>query len=94
MVVGTNVDYYKYSEIGLRAKRRWEKLKEEAEKQERKLQEVRRENERLMQAYESKVREILSKEIRGEEIEAEARTYVLLIERSRSKLPKRTSDEL
>ena len=63
-------------------------MKEEAEKQERKLQEVRRENERLMQAYESKVREILSKEFRGEEIEAEARKYVLSIERSRSKLPK------
>ena len=73
---------------------RWLKLNNEAQRQERKLQEVRRENERLMQEYESKVREILSKEIRGEEIEAEARKYVLLIERSRSKLPKRTSDEL
>ena len=94
---GTTVnDYRGYhgSEIEHRARERWRKFADEASRQERKLQEVRRENERLMQEYESKVREILSKEIRGEEIEAEARKYVLLIERSRSKLPKRTSDEL
>ena len=82
---GTNVDRHRYVEAGLRTKRRWEKWKDEAERQERKLQEVRNENERLMQEYESKVREMLDKEISGEEIEAEARKYVLLVERCRSK---------
>ena len=38
-----------------------------------------------MQEYESKVREMLDKGISGEEIEAEARKYVLLVERCRSK---------
>ena len=40
-----------------------------------------------MRAHEEKVREILSKSISGEEIESELKKYVLLIERSRSKIP-------
>ena len=75
-------------QIQYRAKERWQKLADEARRQERKMQEVRNENERLMQEYANKKHEILSKEFRGEEIEAEARKYVLSIERNRSKLSK------
>lgn len=66
--------------------RTWGRLHDEAERQERKQMEVQRENQRLQAEYESKVSAILNKGIKGEELEAEARKYVLLIERSRSKL--------
>lgn len=65
---------------------RWERLKDEAERQERLKDEVARENERLMEEYNKKIRAILGRAISGEEIEMEANKYLLLIERSRSKL--------
>lgn len=65
------------------------RLKEEAERQERMRDEVLRENAQLMREHEDKVRAILSKGISGEQIEAEAKQYVLFVERSRTKLPTR-----
>ncbi len=72
----------------MQAEERWKKLKAEAERQEREKEQVLRENQQRMQEYESKIRAILNQEIRGEDIENEAQKYVLLIERSRSRLPK------
>ena len=45
-----------------------------------------RENAEIMRAHEGKIKDILSKGISGAEIEAEVCKYVLLIERSRSRL--------
>ena len=66
----------------------WKQLKAEAERQERRKDDVMLENEQIMREHEEKVRAILSKGISGEQIEAELQKYVLLIERSRSRLPK------
>ena len=68
------------------AEEQWRQLKEEAERQERRKEEIIRENAQIMREHEEKVREILNKGISGEQIEAEAQKYLLLIERSRSKL--------
>ncbi len=68
------------------AEEQWKQLKEEAERQERKKEEVLQENAQIMREHEEKVRELLSKGISGEQIEAEAQKYLLLIERSRSRL--------
>lgn len=68
--------------------RRWERLREEAERQERMKDKVLRENAQIMREYEDNIRKVLSKGISGEQIEAELQKYVLLIERSRSRLPK------
>ena len=70
------------------AEEQWKRLKAEAERQERKKEEILRENAQLMREHEDKVRAILSRGISGEQIEAEVQKYVLLIERSRSRLPK------
>ena len=70
------------------AEEQWNRLKAEAERQERRKEEILRENEQIMREHEEKVRAILSKGISGEQIEAEVQKYVLLIERSRSRLPK------
>ena len=67
---------------------RWGRLRDEAERQERMKNKVLRENDRIMREYEENVRKILNKGISGEQIEAELQKYVLLIERSRSRLPK------
>jgi hypothetical protein len=68
------------------AEKQWVELKNEAERQERKQREVRENNDRLMQEYNDKVKTIISKPITGEEIEAECAKYILVIERSRSRL--------
>ena len=68
------------------AEKQWQKLRDEAERQMRRQEEVKLENAKLMQNYEVEVRDVLSKAISGEEIESEVRKYLLLIERSRSKL--------
>ena len=70
------------------AEEQWKRLKAEAERQERRKEDVMRENEQIVREHEKKVRAILSKGISGEQIEAEVQKYVLLIERSRSRLPK------
>ena len=81
-----------YSTVKLKtynqAEEQWMRLKAEAERQERKMEEVRQENVQIMREHEDNVRAILSKGISGEQIEAEVQKYVLLIERSRSRLPK------
>ena len=68
------------------AEEQWRQLKEEAECQERRKEEIIQENARIMREHEEKIREILGKGISGEQIEAEAQKYLLLIERSRSRL--------
>ena len=68
------------------AEEQWRQLKEEAERQERRKEEILHENAQIMREHEEKVREILSKGISGEQIEAEAQKYLLFIERSRSRL--------
>ena len=70
------------------AEEQWKRLKAEAERQERRKEDVMRENEQIIREHEEKVRAILSKGIAGEQIEAELQKYVLLIERSRSRLSK------
>lgn len=70
------------------AEEQWRQLKSEAERQERKKNEILRENEQILREHEDKVRAILSKGFSGEQIEAEVQKYALLIERSRSKLPR------
>jgi len=81
-----------YSTVKLKtynqAEEQWMRLKAEAERQERKMEEVRQENVQIMREHEDNVRAILSKGISGEQIEAEVQKYVLLIDRSRSRLPK------
>ena len=77
---GASTSKYNY------ALEQWQRLKREAELQQQKQDEVVRENARRMQEYNDKVRAILSKGITGEEIEAEVQKYVLLIERSRSRV--------
>lgn len=69
------------------AEEQWRQLKEEAERQERRKEEIIQENAQAMREHEEKIREILNKGISGEQIEAEAQKYLLLIERSRSRLP-------
>ncbi|MBQ3288930.1 MAG: hypothetical protein IJH50_05920 [Kiritimatiellae bacterium] len=70
------------------AEEQWKRLRAEAERQERRKEEVLQENAQIMREHETKVRAILGKGISGEQIEAEAQKYVLLIERSRSRLAK------
>ena len=70
------------------AEEQWRQLKSEAERQERKKNEILRENEQILREHEDKVRAILSKGFSGEQIEAEVQKDALLIERSRSKLPR------
>lgn len=70
------------------AEEQWKRLKAEAERQERRKEEILRENAQSMREHEEKVRAILNKGISGEQIEAEVQKYVLLIERSRSRLSK------
>jgi translation initiation factor 2 beta subunit (eIF-2beta)/eIF-5 len=69
------------------AEEKWMELRDEAERQARKLDEVLAQNAQMMREYENEVRAILNKPISGEEIESELKKYVLLIERSRSKIP-------
>lgn len=67
----------------------WNRMREEAERQERKKEEVLRENAQIMREHEEKVRAILGKGFSGEQIEAEAQKYVLFVERSRSRISKK-----
>ena len=71
------------------AEEQWKQLKAEAERQERKKDEILRENAQIMREHEEKVRAILGKGFSGEQIEAEAQKYVLFVERSRSRISKK-----
>ena len=62
------------------------RLRDEAERQERKLLRIQQENEELMYQYENKIRSLRAERFDDAQIEAEARKYVLLVERSRSRL--------
>lgn len=84
--LGTKHYGYVKSSTYSQAENRWEMLKKEAERQESKLRNVIDHNDRLMQEYENKLKSIIGKMITGEEIEAAAEQYILLIERSRSRL--------
>lgn len=85
--LGTKVNGTVKSRTYEQAEEQWQQLKEEAERQERRKEEIIQENAQAMREHEEKIREILSKGISGEQIEAEAQKYLLLIERSRSCLP-------
>lgn len=76
-------------DIIAQARRKWESLREEAERQDRRELEIEAENQRRMDEYRRKVDTALrnSKATEGE-VDAELRLYRLLIERSRTKLPK------
>ena len=78
----------------IQAEERWKKLKAEAERQERERESVLQANRQLMQEYETNIRAILNREIRGEDIEAEVQKYILLVERSRSNLPRGTDNTI
>lgn len=72
------------------ARRKWESLREEAERQDRRELEVEAENQRRMDEYRRKVDAALRNSKPTEnEVDEELRLYHLLIERSRTKLPKR-----
>lgn len=86
--LGTKHHGYVKEETVLSAEREWRVYKEEAERQERRVVEVERENAERMRAYEAKLREISGRPITGEEIEKECGKFHLLVERSRSKLEK------
>ena len=76
-------------DIIAQARRKWESLREEAERQDRRELEIEAENQRRMDEYRRKVDTALrnSKATEGE-VDTELRLYRLLIERSRTKLPK------
>ena len=76
-------------DIIAQARRKWESLREEAERQDRREPEIEAENQRRMDEYRRKVDTALrnSKATEGE-VDTELRLYRLLIERSRTKLPK------
>lgn len=86
--LGTKQNGYVKEETVSWAERQWRDYKEEAERQERRVAEVERENAERMRAYEAKLREISGRPITGEEIEKECGKFQLLVERSRSKLEK------
>ena len=76
-------------DIIVQARRKWESLREEAERQDRRELEIEAENQRRMDEYRRKVDAALrnSKPTEGE-VDAELRLYRLFIERSRTKLSK------
>ena len=72
-----------------RARAKWEAQKAEAERQEREELEVEAENQRRMNEYRRKVEDALrNSKPTEDEVDAELRLYRLLIERSKTKLPK------
>lgn len=86
--LGTKRNGYVKAETLSDAEQQWRRYKEEAEQQERRVVEVERENAERMRAYEAKLREKSGSPITGEEIEKECGKFLLLVERSRSKLEK------
>ena len=72
-----------------KARRKWEELKQEAERQERKADDVEASNFAAIQEYKRKLDE-LSRNITvtEREILAELQRYSLYVERSRTRLPK------
>ena len=84
--LGTKHHGYVKSSTYSQAENQWMELKNEAERQESKLRSILENNERAMQEYRNKIEAIIGKMITGEEIEAAAGQYILLIERSRSRL--------
>lgn len=82
-------NYAHASAIMERARQKWEKMRAEAERQERKAREVEAENFAALQTYQRK-REELSRNVSvsEQEIESELGKYRLLIERSRTKIQK------
>ena len=84
--LGSKHHGYVKSSTYSQAKNQWMELKNEAERQESKLRSILENNERAMQEYRNKIEAIIGKMITGEEIEAAAGQYILLIERSRSRL--------
>lgn len=72
-----------------RARAKWEAQKAEAERQEREELEVEAENRRRQEEYRRKVDAVLrNTKPTEDEVDAELRLYRLLIERSKTKLPK------
>ena len=67
--------------------RNWSNLCEEADRQQRKAQEVEEENRAAMREYERKMEEAKNIRISESEIAAELQKYDLLIERSKTKYP-------
>lgn len=67
--------------------RNWSSLCEEADRQQRKAQEVEEENRAAMREYERKMEEAKNIRIPESEIDAELQKYDLLIERSKTKYP-------
>ena len=84
--LGSKHHGYVKSSTYSQAENQWAELKNEAERQESKLRSILENNERAMQEYRNKIEAIIGKMITGEEIEAAAGQYILLIERSRSRL--------
>ncbi len=65
---------------------RWKELYDEALRQEKKARMIKEENERIMDEYKQKLSNFTSRSITQEEREAELSKYVILIERSLTKL--------
>lgn len=72
-----------------RAKRQWEALCEEARRQDRRELEVEEENRRAKEEYQRKVDEAMrNARATSDDVDAELKKFKLLIERSKSKMPK------
>lgn len=81
-------NYSHVNDIRERAREKWEKMRAEAERQERKAREVEAENAAALQAYKRKRAELSRNvDVSDRDVEAELARYGLLVERSRTKIP-------
>ena len=80
-------DYIHISDVKRRTREKWERMRDEAERQERRVIEVNAENHAAMEAYERQCEEARSNvSVSDKDIDEELKKYVLLIERSRTKV--------
>ncbi len=80
-------DYIHVSDIKRRAREKWKLMRDEAEWQERRVIEVNAENQAAMEAYKRQCEEARGNvSVSDKDIDEELKKYVLLIERSRTKV--------